>query len=55
MICKEINLSFFNKQPAYKQLDLEQQIAQQLSRINVFPLSHNKKYILRKSGLFPLK
>ena len=48
MICKEIHL-FFYKQPGYKQLALEQQIAQQLSRLNPFSLSHNKKYRLRKS------
>ena len=46
MICKEIHLSFFYKEPGYKQLALEQQIAQQLS--------HNKRYRLRKSGVFPL-
>ena len=50
MICKEI----IYKQPGYKQLVLEQQIAQQLSRLNPFSLSHNKKYRLRKSGAFPL-
>ena len=54
MICKEIHL-FFYKQPGYKQLALEQQIAQQLSRLNPFSLSHNKKYRLRKSGVFPLQ
>ena len=46
MICKEIHLPFFYKQTGYKQLALEQQIAQQLS--------YNKKYSLRKSGVFPL-
>ena len=41
---------FFYKQPGYKQLALsKQQIAQQLSRLNPFSLSHNKKYRLRKS------
>ena len=53
MICKEIHL-FFYKQPGHKQLALEQQIAQQLSRLNPFSLSRNKKYRLRKSGVFPL-
>ena len=52
MICKEIHLFFYNKQPGYKQLALEQQIAQQLSRLNPFSLSHDKKYRLRKSGVF---
>ena len=54
MIRKEIHLFFYNKQPGYKQLALEQQIAQQLSRLNSFPRSHNKKYRLRKTGVFPL-
>ena len=54
MICKEILLFFFYKQPGYKQLAFEQQIAQQLSRLNPFWLSHNKKYRLRKSGVFPV-
>ena len=52
MIRKEIHL-FFNKQPGYEQIALEQQIAQQLSRLNPFSLSHYKKYRLRKSGVFP--
>ena len=46
MICKEIHLPFFYKQPGDKQLALEQQIAQHLS--------YSKKYSLRKSGVFPL-
>ena len=50
MIYKEIHL-FFYKQLGYKQLALEQQIAQQLSRLNPFSLSHNKKYRLRKSSV----
>ena len=56
MICKEIHLFifFFYKQPGYKQLAHEQQIAQQLSRLNPFSLSHNKKYRLRKGGVFYL-
>ena len=54
MIWKEIHLFFFYKQPSYKQLALEQQIAQQLSKLNPFSLSHNKKYRLRKSEVFPL-
>ena len=44
----------FYKQPVYKQLALEQQIAQQLSELNPFSLSCNKKYRLRKSGVSPL-
>ena len=54
MICKEIDF-FYYKQPGYKQLALEQQIAQQLSRLNPFSLSDNKKYRLRKGGVFPLQ
>ena len=50
MIWKEIH--FFYKQPGYKQLALEQQIAQQLSRLNPFSLSYNKKYRLRKVEFF---
>ena len=53
-MCKEIHLLFFYKQPGYNQLALEQQIALQLSRLNPFLLSHDKKYRLRKSGVFPL-
>ena len=34
--------TLFHKQLSYKQLALEQQIAQQLSRLNPFSLSHNK-------------
>ena len=49
MTWKEIDFFF------YKQLALEQQIAQQLSRLNPFSLSHNKKYRLRKSGVFRLE
>ena len=54
MVCKEMHLFFFSKQPGYKQLALEQQIEQQLSKLNPFSLSHNKKYRLRKNGVFPL-
>ena len=42
MICKEIHLFFLYKQQGYKQLALEQQIAHELSRLNLFSLSHNK-------------
>ena len=34
----------FYKQLVYKQLALEEQIAQQLSGLNLFSLSNNKKY-----------
>ena len=44
---------FFYKQPLYKQLALEQQIAKQLSGLNPLSLSNNKKRRLRKSGAFP--
>ena len=54
MICKEIHLFFLYKQPGYKQLALKQKIAQQLSRLNPFSLSQNKKYRLKKSEVFPL-
>ena len=43
MTYKEIHLFLLYKQPGCKQLALEQQIAQQLSRVNAFSLSHNKK------------
>ena len=52
VICKEIHLFF--KQPVYKQLALEQQIAKQLSGLNPFSLWNNKKNRLRKSVVFPL-
>ena len=41
-------------QSVCKQLALEQQIAKQLSELNHFSLSNNKKYTLRKNGVFPL-
>ena len=50
MIWKEIH--FFYKQPGYKQLALEQQIAQQLSRLNPFSLSHNKKIQIKEKWSF---
>ena len=37
-------LSFFYKQPVYKQLDLGWQIAKQLSGLNPLSLSNNKNY-----------
>ena len=45
---------FFNKQPAYKQLALEKQIAKQLSGLKLLSLSNNKNYILNKKRVFPL-
>ena len=47
-------LIFLYKQSVYKQLALGCQIAKQLSGLNPFSLSNNKKYRLRKSGVFPL-
>ena len=44
----------FYKQPVYKQIALEWQIAKQLSRLNAFSLSNNKNYRLKKSGVFSL-
>ena len=41
-------------QPVYKQLALDQQITKQLTGLNPFSPSYNKKYRLRKSGVFPL-
>ena len=45
---------FLYKKPVYKQLALVQQIAKQLSGLNPFSLSNNKKNRLGKSGVFPL-
>ena len=45
--------SYF-KQPVYKQLALEWQIAKLLSWLKPLSLSNNKNYILKKSGSFPL-
>ena len=38
-------------QPVYKQLAHEQQIGKQLSGLNPFSPSNNKKYRLRESGV----
>ena len=46
--------NFFNKQPVYKQLALEWQIAKQLSELNHLPLRNSKNYRLKKSRVFPL-
>ena len=45
---------FFYKQPVYKQLVLQWQIAKQLSGLNLLSLSNNKSYRLKKGGVFPL-
>ena len=47
--------TFFNKEPIYKQLALEWQIAQELSGLNPLSLSNNEYYRLKKSRLFPLE
>ena len=47
-------LSFFYKQPVYKQLALGWEIAKQLSEFNPVSLTHNKNYGLNESGIFPL-
>ena len=44
----------FYKQSVYKQLALGWQNAKQLSGLNLFSLSSNKNYRLKKSGVFPL-
>ena len=41
-------LSFFYKQPVYKQPSLGSKIAKQLSGLNPLSLSNNKNYIQRK-------
>ena len=45
---------FYYKQPVYKQLAFEWQIAKLLSWLKPLSLSNNKNYILNKSGSFPL-
>ena len=42
--CGFLTLSFFYKQPVYKQLTLGWQITKQLSGLNPFSLSNNKNY-----------
>ena len=51
---KRDTLSFFYKQPVYKQLALGWQIAKQLSGLNPLSLSNNKNCRLEKSGVFHL-
>ena len=48
----EVHLSFFYKQPVYKQLALRWQIGKQLSGLNPFPLSNRKTTDERKVELF---
>ena len=43
MICKEVHL-FFYKQPVFKQLALESQIAKQILGLNPFSLNNNINY-----------
>ena len=43
---------FFYKQPVYKQLVVEWQIAKQLSGLNLLSPSANKNYIQRKEEFF---
>ena len=45
---------FFYKQPVSEQLALRWQIATQLSGLNPLSQSDNKKYRLKKAGVFPL-
>ena len=45
-------LTFLNKQPVYKQLALEQQIAKQISGFSLLSLSNNKNCRLKKSFPF---
>ena len=42
----------FHKQSVYKQLALGWQIAKKLSGLNLFSLSNNKNYRLKKSEVF---
>ena len=51
---KDSTLSFFYKQPVYKQLALGLQIDKQFLRINPLSIYNNKNYKLNKSGFFPL-
>ena len=48
----EVHLSFFYKQPVYKQLALRWPIAKQLSGLNPFPLSIKKTADERKVEFF---
>ena len=50
-----LHLSFFYKQPVYKQLAHTWQIAKQLSGPNPPSLNNNKDYRLKKNGVFPLQ
>ena len=44
---------FFYKQPLYKQLAIEWQIAKQHSGLNPLSLSNSENYRSMKSGFFP--
>ena len=52
MICKRNTLTFFYKQPVYKELALDQQIAKQVSGLNHFSLSNNKKKQIKEKWSF---
>ena len=49
----QVTLSFFYRQPVYKQLAIGGQIAKQLSGLNSLSLSNNKDYRLKKNQSFP--
>ena len=50
----QVHLFFIGNRLVYKQLALGWQIAKQLSGFNLFSLSNNKNYRLKKKGVFPL-
>ena len=50
----QVHLFFIVNRLVYKQLALGWQIAKQLSGFNLFSLSNNKNYRLKKKGVFPL-
>ena len=47
--------NFFYKQPVFKQLALQWQIAKQHSWLSPFSLSNNKNYRLKKIGVYALQ
>ena len=51
MVCLSYTY-FFCKKPIYKQLALRWQITKQLRGLNLFSLSNNKNYRLKKSEVF---
>ena len=52
-LAETLHTLIFYKQPVYKQLAVGWQTAKQLSGLNPHSLSNNKKYRLKKSGVFP--